>query len=56
MLPFLSGTHQFDVLFYGSLWIADVAPFLMPLPSMFQARKCKKSLTPIDTSLHGSAN
>lgn len=32
MLPFLVQEHRYDVLFYGSLWIADVAPFLQPLP------------------------
>jgi len=32
VLPLLTGEHRYDVLFYSSLWIADVAPYLQPIP------------------------
>lgn len=32
MLPFQTGQHAYDVMFYPSLWIADFAPYLAPVP------------------------
>lgn len=35
MIPFQTKQSAYDVLFYGSLWIGDYAPYLAPVPSKY---------------------
>jgi len=36
LIPFQTGQNAYDVLFYGSLWIGDLNPFLAPVPEAYQ--------------------
>jgi multiple sugar transport system substrate-binding protein len=36
MIPFQTGQNAYDVLFYGSLWIGDLNPYLAPVPEKYR--------------------
>lgn len=36
LIPFQTGQNAYDVLFYGSLWIGDLNPFLAPVPEAYR--------------------
>ncbi len=36
MIPFQTGQNAYDVLFYGSLWIGDLNPYLAPVPEEYR--------------------
>jgi len=55
MIPFQTGQNAYDVLFYGSLWIGDFAPYLAPVPEEYRNTKAMKLVTPnyIDVATWG---
>lgn len=36
MIPFQTGQNAYDVMFYGSLWIGDLNPYLQPVPEFYR--------------------
>jgi len=46
MIPFQTGQHAYDVMFYGSLWIGDLHPFLAPVPEFYRNSTGMKDVTP----------
>ncbi len=55
MIPFQTRQNAYDVLFYGSLWIGDFAPYLAPVPAAYRNTKQMKLVTPnyIDVATWG---
>lgn len=45
MIPFQTGQNAYDVLFYGSLWVGDLNPYLEPLPKAYLDTPGMKDLT-----------
>ena len=45
MIPFQTGQNAYDVLFYGSLWIGDLNPYLEPVPKAYLDTPGMKDLT-----------
>lgn len=45
LIPFQTGQKAYDVLFYGSLWIGDLNPFLAPVPDAYQASPGMQDVT-----------
>ncbi len=45
MIPFQTGQNAYDVLFYGSLWIGDLYPYLAPVPQKYQETASMKDVT-----------
>ncbi len=46
MIPFQTGQNAYDVMFYGSLWIGDLNPFLEPVPEFYRNSTGMKDVTP----------
>jgi len=55
MIPFQTRQNAYDVLFYGSLWIGDFAPYLAPVPVAYRETAQMKAVTPnyIDVATWG---
>ncbi len=45
MIPFQTGQNAYDVLFYGSLWIGDLNPYLAPVPEKYRNSPGMKDVT-----------
>ncbi|MHB0952731.1 MAG: extracellular solute-binding protein [Allorhizobium sp.] len=45
LIPFQTGQNAYDVLFYGSLWIGDLNPFLAPVPDAYRESTGMKDVT-----------
>ncbi|SSC65125.1 extracellular solute-binding protein [Ciceribacter selenitireducens] len=45
LIPFQTGQNAYDVLFYGSLWIGDLNPFLAPVPDAYRDSTGMKDVT-----------
>lgn len=45
MIPFQTQQNAYDVLFYGSLWIGDLYPYLEPVPEKYQNTQSMKEVT-----------
>lgn len=45
MIPFQTGQNAYDVMFYGSLWIGDLNPYLQPVPKTYLDSTGMKDVT-----------
>lgn len=45
MIPFQTRQGAYDVLFYPSLWIGDLNPYLAPVPAKYQNTKAMEDVT-----------
>jgi multiple sugar transport system substrate-binding protein len=45
MIPFQTGQDAYDVMFYGSLWIGDLYPYLATVPQQYQDTASMKDVT-----------
>jgi multiple sugar transport system substrate-binding protein len=46
LIPFQTGENAYDVMFYGSLWIGDLNPFLEPVPDKYLSVSGMQDVTP----------